>query len=172
MQLFPGACRGDRAGRGGSVVLGTGSSSSEEDACCFWAPWHSRAASLNLPGSFYRSQYLLFNYYFVIAHFLPLTSHSSRPWAAELLLRVRVPPAQTPSPVRRPTLNPAPSPPSPCLRHTAIPRGTGREGRSGETGPFLHLTWLLPILLPSIPQQLEIHFHQAVTDTRRCGLST
>lgn len=57
-------------------------------------------------------------------------------------------------------------------RHTSIPQGTGREERSGGTCPFLHLPWLLPILLHSIPQQLEVHFHQAVTDTRRCGLST
>lgn len=158
--------RQSRERRGGSAVLGTGSSSSEEDARFFWAPWHSRAASLNLPGSFYWLQYFFFNYYFFIAYFLPFTSHSSRPWAAELLLRVQVSPAQTPSPVRRPTLNPPPSSPSTCLRHTAIPRGMGREGRSGETGPFIHLTCLLPILFPSIPQQLKIHFHQAVTDTR------
>lgn len=57
-------------------------------------------------------------------------------------------------------------------RCTSIPQGMGREECSGGTCPVLHLPWLLPILLHSIPQQLEVHFHQPVTDTRRCDLST
>lgn len=56
-------------------------------------------------------------------------------------------------------------------RHTSVLRGTGRRERSGGMCPFLHLTWLLPILLQSIPPQLKVHFCQPVTDTRRCGLS-
>lgn len=50
-------------------------------------------------------------------------------------------------------------------RHASIPQGTGREEHSGGTHP-----WLLPIFLSSIPQQLEVHFHQLVTATRRCAL--
>lgn len=62
--------RQSRERRGGSAVPGTGSSPPEEDARFFWAAWHSRATSLNLPGHFYQSWYFV-SVFFKISHFLP-----------------------------------------------------------------------------------------------------
>lgn len=160
--------RQSRERRGGSAVPGTGSSSSDEDTHFFWAPQHSTAASLNLPGGFYQPWYF-FKCFF---SFLFLTSCLELHTAPSRGCRAAAQGVGAPSPVHRPTVNPSPSSPSPHLEAHLNPKGNG-EGRAlGGTCPFLHLTWLLPIFLHSIPQQLEVHFHQAVTVTRRRSLST
>lgn len=89
--------RQSRERRGGSAVPGTGSSSSDKDTHFCWAPQHSTAASLNLPGGFYQSWYIFFLFFFNIFFFyfsLPALNFTQLlAWAAELLLRVWVPPA-------------------------------------------------------------------------------
>lgn len=85
--------RQSRERRGGSAVPGTGSSSSDEDTHFFWAPQHSTAASLNLPGGFYQPWYF-FKCFFLFYFSLPALNFTQLPaGAAELLLRVWVPPA-------------------------------------------------------------------------------
>lgn len=102
--------------------------------------------------------------------FLFLTSCLELHTAPGLGCRAAAEGGGAPSPLN--PLNPSPPSLSPRLEGHLNPTGTGREEHSGGTCPFLHLTWLLPIFLHFISLQLEVHFHQAVTATRRSSLST
>lgn len=118
--------RQSRERRGRSAVPGMGSFSSAEDARFFWAPRHSRAASLNLPSCFYQSWYfflLFFFFYFSLPalNFTQLPALGCRAAAQ----RVWVPSTQAPSPGCRHTLNP----PQPSPRGTPQSHGNG-EGRA------------------------------------------